>query len=127
MAKKTPVDKLGQAIEKVLAEYGEEIQKNTGIITKKFAQKGANAVKQNAQANGWTGDAGYDKGWTSQYEENRTSLQGVIFNKDVPGLPHLLENGHALRQGGRANAYPHIAPVDEKIAEEYYKAVKNAL
>lgn len=125
MAKKTPVDKLSQAMAKILEEYGEDVKKNTGIITKKFAQKGANAVKQNAQAQGWTG--GYDKGWTSQFEENRTSMQGVIFNKDVPGLPHLLEKSHALRQGGRTNPHPHIAPVEEKIADEYYKAVVKSL
>ena len=45
-------------------------------------------------------------------------------------LTHLLENGHALRNGGRARAFPHII-FGEKLAQERMeelceKAVRNA-
>lgn len=125
--KKTPIDKLSANINKILQEYEDSVVKDTGKLAKDFAKKGATAVRQEAKAQGWGENTGYDKGWTSKFEEGRLSSTGIIYNKDIPGLAHLLENGHALRNGGRSKAYPHIAPVEEKICEEFYKAVKNSL
>ena len=122
-----PVDKLQASIDKVLKEYGDDVQGNIDTITKQFVKKGANAVKSAASSNGWGGHTGYDIGWTSQTETKRLSSQGVIFNKKAPGLAHLLENGHALRNGGRSRAFPHIAPVEEKLVEEFYKAVEQSI
>lgn len=127
MAKKTPIDKLAQSINKVLKEYEDSVVKDTGELTKKFAQKGAQAVRNEAQSHGWGEHTGYDKGWTSRFETGRLSSQGIIYNQKVPGLAHLLENGHAKRNGGRVAGVAHIAPVEEKIAEEFYKAVKESL
>lgn len=127
--KKTPIDKLSEALNKILTEYEEAVVKDTGELVKQFAKKGANAVAQNARSKGWGRSTDYDKGWTSQYEEGRLSSQGIIYNKTVPGLPHLLEHGHALRGGGRSHtdAFPHIEPVEDKISDEFYKAVTKAL
>ena len=127
MAQKTPIEKLEQTLMKVLNEYRDDVIKDVGALTKKFAQKGAQAVKGNAQNQGWGETTGYASGWTSRYETERYSQQGIIYNAKAPGLPHLLEHGHALRNGGRSRSFPHIAPVEDKISEEYYKAVKNSL
>lgn len=127
MAKKTPLDKLSEAVDKLLTEYQEDVVKDTNELVKQFAKKGAKAVSQNARSQGWGKSTGYDKGWTSQYEEGRFSSQGIIYNKKAPGLPHLLENGHALRGGGRTRSFSHIAPVEEKLSEELYKAVVKAV
>lgn len=127
MAKKTPADKLAESINKILAEYEDSVVKDTGKLAKDFAKKGAAAIKQDAKGHGWGENTGYADGWTSTYEEGRLSQQGIIYNSKVPGLPHLLERDHATRNGGRAKGVPHIAPVEEKISEEFYKAVKEAL
>ena len=129
MAKKTPIEKLDAAVAKILAEYEGEVLENLRDVTKKFAQKGAQAVRGEANAKGWGKTTGYPDGWTSTFESGRYSQQGIIYNKDAPGLVHLLEKGHALRGGGRSStsAFPHAAPVEEKISEEYYKAVKDGL
>lgn len=125
--KKTPIDRLQSSIDKILQEYAGEKQKDLSTLTKKFAQKGAQAVKQEAASKGWGEHTDYPSGWTSRFEEGRLSAQGTIYNKKVPGLAHLLEHGHAKRNGGRTKAIPHIAPVEEKICEEFEKAVKNDL
>lgn len=50
-----------------------------------------------------------------------------IHNKKKPGLTHLLENGHQLRQGGRTKKHIHIKPVEEWCVEEFEKRVEEML
>lgn len=41
-------------------------------------------------------------------------------------LTHLLEHGHALRNGGRSKAIPHIGPVEKEYVEKFRNKVKEA-
>ncbi len=122
---KVGIDQLQSAINKILKEYGDDVYNRTEELTKAFAKKGAQAVKSAASsAVGGTGK--YAKGWTSQVEIGRLSAVGTIYNR-TPGLPHLLEHGHAKRGGGRVSGRTHIAPVEEKLVEEFTKAVEGAI
>lgn len=126
MAKKTSIDRLGAAIHDILAEYGDDVQENLADAVKRVTKKGAQAVKSAARSMfGGTGE--YAAGWTSRAETGRLSAQGVIYNADVPGLPHLLENGHANRDGGRTPGREHIKPVEETIVQEFEAEVKKGL
>lgn len=126
MAKKTSVDKLSAAIHDILSEYGDDVQANLSDAVKKVTKKGAQAVKAAARSTfGGTGE--YAAGWTSRTETGRFSAQGVIYNKDAPGLPHLLENGHAKRGGERVKGRPHIKPVEDAIVKEFEAEVKKDL
>lgn len=118
-------DRFAEALNKILKEYQEDTTKNINQLAKKFAQKGAKEVKS---ASGQFGGSGkYASGWTSKYEEGRLSAQGIIYNSKTPGLPHLLENGHAKRGGGRVAGRTHIAPVEEMLVTEFMKAVEGEL
>jgi hypothetical protein len=71
----------------------------------------------------------YAKGWAVNGESEKTRLSGqarsvVVYNRTDYQLTHLLEHGHALRQGGRAKAIPHIEPVARRTGERFVKAVK---
>ena len=126
MAKRTPIDQLSVNIEKILAKYQEDVQGSVNDIVKEMSRKGAQAVRK--QASSMFGGSGkYAAGWTSKADTGRLSAQGVIYNADEPGLPHLLEHGHALRQGGRAPGRPHIAPVEEQLVREFEQKVKSKL
>lgn len=116
MAKKTPIAKLDEAIKKVLDDYEGEISGNVDDITKKIGQKGAAALRQES-AQKFNGNK-YRKSWTSKYEQTRLSSKVVLYSK-MPGLPHLLENGHAKRGGGYVNGTEHIKPIEEKLCTEY--------
>ena len=125
MAKKTPIDKLQDNIKKILEEYGHEISEASGEAVQQTAKAGAAALRtQSRQTFGGSGD--YAKGWTANVEESRMTTTAVIYNK-TPGLPHLLENGHANRGGGRTPGRPHIAPVEEEIVASFTKEVEKAL
>ena len=115
MAKKTPITKLDEAIKKVLDDYEGEISGNVDNITKKIGQKGAAALRQES-AQKFNGNK-YRKSWTSRYEQTRLASKVTLYSK-MPGLPHLLENGHAKRGGGRTNPYEHIRPVEEWAIDE---------
>ena len=129
MAKKIPIDRLSAEINKILTEYGDEVQENVNDAARRVTKSGAKAVRGNAQSSFKIGhgEKNYAKGWTSKFETGRVSSQGIIYNKDLPGLPHLLEKGHAKRNGGRTDGRPHIAPVEQKLIEDFVKAVKEAI
>ena len=123
MATKTPIEKLDTSMEKLLQEYANDVTMTTKELATKIAKKGAQTLKQaSAQAVGGSGK--YAKGWTVTTVETRLSCSNVIHNK-TPGLPHLLEKGHAKRNGGRVSGREHIKPVEEEIVEEFDEVLKN--
>lgn len=131
MAKKTPIDKLSASISKILAEYDGQVSENLAEAVKKVSSAGAKAVAQEARAK-FGGKGEYASGWTSRVEMKRYSRQGFIYNKKEPGLAHLLEHGHVSKNGtrrvfGRVEGREHIAPVEQKIVEDFEKEVKGSL
>lgn len=128
MAKKIPVDRLAAEINKILTEYGEQVQQDVDEAAQRVTKAGVKAVRANAK-DSFDGTGRYAKGWKSKFETGRLSSQGIIYNGDLPGLPHLLEHGHANRNGGRSPTpgRVHIEPVEQKIIEDFEKAVKKAI
>lgn len=123
-------DALQVTVDKILAEYGDDVRGNIKEIVKGVTKAGVKEMK--AASRGAVGGTGkYAGGWTSQMETGRMSAQGIVYNGRVPGLPHLLEHGHALRNGGRASgfvaAHPHIKDVEQKMIEEFETKVKTRL
>lgn len=115
---KVKPDKLADAIGDILQDYLEEETITLDEAVKSVAKAGAKQLRaKSKQAFGGTGR--YAKGWTSTTETGRRSTQGYIYNKDLPGLPHLLEYGHANRGGGRTPGREHIAPVEEQIVKQF--------
>ena len=122
MAKKIPIDQLQSELHKILEEYGEDVANGTREAVTKVAQKGAKAVRGNS-AGLFGGSGKYAQGWTYQSEYRRLGSVATIYNK-TPGLPHLLENGHAKRGGGRVSGRTHIAPVETEIITEIERAIQ---
>lgn len=61
-------------------------------------------------------------------EENAVSKKKTWYVKGPEyRLTHLLENGHALRQGGRTQAFPHIKYGDELAQERMMELSKEAV
>lgn len=71
----------------------------------------------------------YNNGWsrTKLSANKKKGFTTIIHNKYYQ-LTHLLENGHALKDGGRADPFEHIAPAErkaqEKLSQNIIKQIK---
>lgn len=124
MAKST-VDTLAADIQKILEEYEGDAKHLTKETVRKIGNKGKQALQSASGVFGGTGK--YASGWTSKVEESRTGAKATLYNSKVPGLPHLLENGHAKRGGGRVSGKVHIKPVEDELIKAFEQDLEQEL
>ena len=127
--RKITVDNLGDEIGKILEEYAGDVDKNLDEVTKKIGRKGVQALKNDSLSkfpDSKKHKKRYGSTWTSKAEKKRLYTKATIYNSQ-PGLPHLLEHGHASRNGGRVQGTPHISPVEEKLVREFESEVVSKL
>lgn len=127
MARRIQVSDLENQVSKILAEYGNAVKENFDDIMKDIGKEGVKILKSESRSKFKARSGDYAKGWTYKGETGRLSSQGYIYNADVPGLPHLLEHGHANRNGGRTPGRVHIKPVEEALIKEFEQKVKAKL
>ena len=60
-------------------------------------------------------------------KETSTSLAVTVYSPSRYMLAHLLEHGHAKRNGGRTRAIPHIAPAEEAGVEQLEREIERGL
>ena len=65
----------------------------------------------------------YKKGWRIK----KGLKSNILHNATDYRLTHLLENGHAKRNGERYEGKPHIRPNEEKAVREFLKQVERAI
>lgn len=117
-------DNLQKAVASVLQDYEESMIETVQRVTNDLAKEGLRKVKSESSSHGWVG---YKTGWAKKVVVNRFGAGAIIYNGKYPGLVHLLEKGHALRTGGRARAFPHVAPVQDWVNEELRKRIEEAI
>ena len=133
MASKVTLENFQTEIEKILSEYGDEVSANLSKITKDIGKKGAALLRNESLEkfpNSKKHKQRYGQTWKAQATETRLYTTVTIYNSQA-GLPHLLENGHALISGGRykgeVEGKEHIGTVEEKLITEYEREVTQKL
>ena len=117
------VDGLADAVMQGLEEYAKLSTDEMKTAVKKAGKNCKNEISANAPKR--TGR--YAGSWATKVTgEAANMLEVTVYSKQA-WQPHLLENGHAKRGGGRVAAQVHIAPAEEKTAEELEKAITKAL
>ena len=122
------IDKLSEVIMDEMIKYSEMAIEDFERIAKDVAKEGEKKLKSTSPRGKGSKKGHYADGWTVTAEETGVgAFSFVIHNKKKPGLTHLLENGHQLRSGGRARAFPHIEQIEAWCIEEYEKRVEAEL
>ena len=106
----TSIDNLADEIMKGLKEYATIAD----TAMKKAVRKTAASVKKEISSNPPKDTGAYAKSWaTKKVSENSHSMTISVHSKNRYQIAHLLEHGHAKRNGGRVSGKPHIAPAEQ--------------
>ncbi len=118
------VNQMAHVIMEGLQEYADLATEDM----KKAVRKAGNEAKKEVRANAPEKSGAYKKSWATKVtKENANAMEITVYSKNRYQLAHLLENGHALRQGGRTRAFVHIAPAEEKAAKLLEQEVERVL
>ena len=122
--KKVSIDGLADAVAQELAEYSEL----TTETVKKAVRKAGNTVRNGIKNGAPVKTGKYAKSWTARKtKETSTALEVTVYSPSRYMLAHLLEHGHAKRNGGRTRAFPHIAPAEEAGVEQLERDIERGL
>ena len=118
------VDKLADELARALTEYSQEVADGIKKAADDVTKEAVSSLKKTSPV--LTGS--YAKGWSrkTQYE-SRSAKRNTVYNRTDYQLTHLLEHGHASRNGGRVAPKVHIKPVEEKAVADFEKKVRGAI
>ena len=121
---KVSVDGLADAVMEGLEEYN----KLATDKVKAAVKKAGTTVRKEISSTAPRKSGRYADSWrTKTTAESSTSMQVTVYSPSRYMLAHLLEHGHALRNGGRARAFPHIAPAEEAGEKQLTTDIERAL
>ena len=125
MSRNVSIGEMADAIMSDLQEYADA----AAMDVKAAVRKSANTVKKQIGENAPVGKTGrYAKSWrVKTTEENSQKLVQTVHSPKRYMLAHLLEKGHAKRNGGRTRAIPHIAPAGQAGVEQLESLIRRAL
>ena len=105
-----------------IKRYMDEYSRLAAYEMKEAVKAAADAAKKEVEANAPVKSGKYAKSWAvKKTKENSTALELTLHSKTQYRLTHLLEFGHALRNGGRTEGQVHIAPA-ETLTEQTLEA-----
>lgn len=125
MAKKIQVDELASEITKMLSEYSEEATDIAKGVVDSISTEAMSEIKNHIT---WK-DKEYSKSFAlkTTFEDKRNKRNTWYVKSPHYRLTHLLEFGHATRNGGRTKAFPHVKYGDKYVRENFEREMKEAL
>lgn len=110
---KIDIDKMVLSVQQVLDEYREDVTFAMEEAVKKTAKETVKRLEQTSPED----DGDYKKSWNYKRDKNLSGkyrYDTVVYAKKYEyAKTHLLENGHAKRNGGRVEGIPHIKPAED--------------
>ncbi len=124
MSDRVSIDELAEAVMDGLREYADLATADMKAAVKRAGK----AVKSDIQANAPRDTGDYAKSWTVKAtQETPHSLVLTVYSRNRYRLTHLLEHGHAKRNGGRVQGKAHIAPAEEKGSRQLLDEIERCL
>lgn len=124
---KIKANEFSVVIQDILDDYSDDVMDASAEAVEETAKEARKKLRQSSTS--VYGSGKYSRGWQYKLKRGRLSNSATVYNGGKHGsLSHLLENGHALRNGGRWNPpRKHIQPVNDEMQEEFVRKVKNKL
>ena len=95
---------------------------------KEAVKHASTTVRKEIKANAPADTGKYAKSWTAKkVRETSQTLTMVVHSKNRYQLAHLLEYGHAKRNGGRVEGKAHIAPAEQNGTRQLQEEIERAL
>lgn len=115
----TNINDIGREIQKQLQYYARDVARKVDEAQDEISTQLVQDLKQDSPKR----RPRYAKGWRVKKIKGKS----VIHNKTDYQLTHLLEHGHALRNGDRFQGEVHIRPNEEKAVRNFLKEVERAI
>lgn len=120
MSEKINPNELQKAVNEYLQAYAEDIEEEVKESIDEISQKAKEELIQTSPKGKGSRTKPYHTGWSIKVSKNRKNkYHKVVWNRTNYQLTHLLEFGHATRNGKMTRAIPHIRPVEEKYKVEF--------
>ena len=125
MATQVTVDKMADTIVEWLTEYSEEVTEIAKDVVDDISEGAMQETKDHIT---WK-DKEYSKAFAlkTSFEDKRNKRNTWYVKPKLYGLTHLLEFGHATRNGGRTRAYPHVRYGDDFVKNNFERLLKERI
>ena len=124
MGRNVPIGSLADTIMDTLEEYA-------GIVAedvKQAVKDAGDVVKDDIRSHAPKDTGDYAKSWAAKKtKESSNSIMVTVYSRKRYYLAHLLEFGHAKRNGGRVAGKSHIAPAEEKGILQLEEEIERSL
>lgn len=129
-------DNFAASLEDILSGINEELRIGVDKAVDEGLKVGARAWRKNARAQfsgdyfksgHWYTAGAYAKSIRKRKYSSGDKPAGEIGSPSMPGLPHLLEKGHARVGGGRVEGRIHILPAAEEAFDATERAIDDAV
>lgn len=124
MGQTVQIGELADAIMGTLKEYADLATEDV----KQAVKDAGETIKKEIRANAPKDTGDYAKSWAvRKSKETSNSLTMTVYSRNRYYLAHLLEFGHAKRNGGRVAGKSHIAPAEEKGIQQLEEEIERSL
>ena len=118
-------------IQNALAEYNQKVQRDVEAAAKEAAEVTAKQLKSSSPVKKGKGGGIYRRSWSVKKMESGINTSYVVYNSRRPGLTHLLERGHAVRNQygswGSVRGIKHIEPAAEAGMQRFDLSIRARL
>lgn len=121
------IDRFAKAVSDIVEDAEKRVEDRVPTAVSGACKAGRKAVRANAAA-AFKGTGAYAKGFGYKVgKRSNRECVGEIGNKDLPGLVHLLEKGHAKMGGGRVAGREHVAPAADEAFGEFERLMDDVV
>lgn len=122
--RKISIDALSETVMRELTEYADVVAEDMKAAVKKAGTTARKGISATAPTN----TEAYAKSWSVKTtKESSRALEVTVHSRNRYQIAHLLEHGHAKRNGGRVAARPHIAQAEKLAVEQLQQEIERSL